>query len=83
MIEQPAPIPNDRESIWQLVMRDMYAREQHGIMEYGTPLQAFNGRDSLQDAYEECLDQCVYLRQALEERRLAFAQNSPQKGSAI
>ena len=33
-----------------------------------TSLQAFNGRDALRDAYEEALDLCQYLRQALYER---------------
>ena len=76
MIDQPDPIPNERPSIWQLVLRDMYQREQVGIMRYGTPLQAFNGRDALWDAYEEILDLAVYLRQVIEERR-AVTQNSP------
>lgn len=74
MTEQPAPIPNDGPSVWQLVLRDMYQREQLGIQRYGVPLQPLNGRDSLQDAYEEALDLVVYLRQVIEERRLV-AQN--------
>lgn len=76
MNEQPPPISNRSTSIWQLVMRDMYQREQLGIMRYGTPLQIFNGRDSLQDAYEEALDLVVYLRQVIEERHV-LSQNSP------
>ena len=39
-----------------------------GIEKYETPLQTFNGRDGLVDAYQEALDLCVYLRQVLEER---------------
>lgn len=72
MTEQPPPIPNDQPSVWQLVLRDMYEREQIGIMRYGTPLQVFNGRDSLQDAYEESLDKTVYLKQAILERERIF-----------
>lgn len=68
--EQPAPIPNDRSSVWQLVVEDMRERERIGAERYGTPLQAFNGRDALVDAYLEALDLVVYLRQAIEERRL-------------
>lgn len=71
MSEQPPPILNDQPSVWQLVLRDMYAREQLGILRYGTKLQPLNGRDALRDAYEEALDLAVYLRQAIEERRLA------------
>lgn len=40
-----------------------------GRARYGTPLQAGNGRDALVDAYQEALDLCVYLRQAIEERK--------------
>lgn len=66
---QPDPVPNSREAVWELVMRDMEARNKFGIEKYGTPLQAFNGRDALKDAYEEALDLCVYLRTAIEERK--------------
>jgi hypothetical protein len=38
-----------------------------GIMKYGTPLQPFNGRDALWDAYQVVLDLAVYLRQAIYE----------------
>lgn len=65
---QPNPTPNDRAPIADLVMQDMRDRKDLGIQQYGTPLQAFNGRDSLQDAYEETLDKSVYLKQALIEK---------------
>lgn len=51
-----------------LVLKDMEERRKHGIEKYGTPLQPHNGRDPLIDAYQEALDLCVYLRQAIEER---------------
>jgi hypothetical protein len=41
---------------------------QKGIQTYGIPLQAFNGRDALQDLYEELLDACCYLKQYIEEQ---------------
>jgi hypothetical protein len=66
--QQPMPIPNDRGSVQALVRQDLVERERLGIQRYGTPLQAFNGRDALRDAYEEALDLCCYLRQALTER---------------
>jgi len=66
--EQPAPLHNASQPIWELVIQDMHARDHVGRQKYGTPLQAHNGRDVLQDAYEEALDLCVYLRQALVER---------------
>jgi len=67
---QKDPKPNDSKPIWKLVVEDMNARDNVGLKKYGTKLQAFNGRDSLQDAYEECLDLCVYLRQHQEERKV-------------
>ena len=83
-VEQPAPTLTGGPSIQGMVCADlaslstpdarqveadMRAREQVGVARYGTPLQAGNGRDAVRDAYEEALDGCAYLRQALEETR--------------
>ena len=65
---QPAPKASDAPSVWDLVRADMAARDAFGREKYGTPLQAHNGRDALADAYQEALDLCVYLRQAIYER---------------
>jgi hypothetical protein len=65
---QPSPIRNTLPAIQDLVAADVAERKQVGIERYGTPLQAFNGRDALRDAYEEALDLCQYLRQAIYER---------------
>lgn len=65
---QPKPIVNDNYPVWELVKQDMAKRNEFGIKKYGTPLQGFNGRDALKDAYEEALDLCVYLRTAIFER---------------
>ena len=66
--DQPDPIRTAGKPVWELVIQDMRDRDQVGRKRYGTPLQAHNGRDSLVDAYQEALDLCVYLRQAIEER---------------
>ena len=66
--DQPPPIGNDLPAVWDLVMADMKDRDQVGRQRYGTPLQPYNGRDSLMDAYQEALDLAVYLRQAIFER---------------
>ncbi|MHC5543502.1 hypothetical protein ACYOEI_35205 [Singulisphaera rosea] len=66
--EQDPPRPSDRPAVWPLVIRDMTERDEGGRKKYGTPLQPFNGRDPIVDAYQEGLDQVVYLRQAIEER---------------
>jgi len=68
---QPAPTPNAGTPIWDLVIADMKGRDALGLRKYRTRLQANNGRDALLDAYHEALDLCVYLRQAIEERKLA------------
>lgn len=66
--KQPAPTPNNSTPICELVISDMHKRMEFGIKQYGVPLQAYNGRDGLVDAYEEALDMCVYLRKEIEER---------------
>jgi hypothetical protein len=66
--EQPVPIKNNNPPIWDFVIEDMKRRDNLGIKRYGTTLQAFNGRDTLIDLYEELLDACVYCRQLIYER---------------
>lgn len=51
-----------------MVVEDMKARAELGKERYGSYLYPYNGRDALQDAYEEALDQCMYLKQAIVER---------------
>lgn len=46
----------------QLLIDDIEARRQVGIERYGQGHRPFNGRDTLQDLYEEQLDLLVYLR---------------------
>lgn len=68
---QPPPTPaGNSEDIWTLVRRDMQQRSLIGYQKYRQPVHAFNGRDALIDAYQECLDQSVYLRQEMERRRV-------------
>lgn len=70
-LHEPPPVPNARHAVWPLVIEDMKARDAEGRRKYGTPLQPFNGRDALVDAYQEALDLVVYLRQAIAERDAA------------
>lgn len=67
MIENPEPIPNGNDPIYLMVISDMEKRAIHGKNTYGTFLQAHNGRNALQDLYEELLDACVYLKQYMIE----------------
>lgn len=65
---QPPPIKNNLPDIANLVALDIYSRKKMGEEKYGVPLRAYNGRNALKDAYEEALDLCNYLRQALYEK---------------
>ena len=63
----PKPTPNQHPPIHDLVALDLMKRKAHGTRKYGTPLQPHNGRNALQDLYEELLDACAYLKQRLRE----------------
>lgn len=65
--DQPLPTVNNQPDVQSQVIADLRARRAIGVQRYGTPLQPFNGRDALQDAYEEALDLACYLRQAIIE----------------
>ena len=58
----------DQEIIMPLVIKDLATRFHVGLRKYGEPLHTFNGRNALQDAYEEVLDLAMYLRQAIAEQ---------------
>ncbi|WP_294637377.1 hypothetical protein [uncultured Aquabacterium sp.] len=67
-VQQPAPLASDGPATWDLVVKDMQARDKLGRARYGTPLQPNNGRKSLVDAYQEVLDLAAYMRNAIEEQ---------------
>lgn len=71
---EPAPIPNDRPCIQDLVIKDLETRKQVGLERYGTYLQAGNGRDALVDLYQELIDATQYIRQEIEERFIIIFQ---------
>lgn len=68
VVPQPDPCNNAYPPVWGLVILDMKNRDKIGRVKYGTPLQPYNGRDALVDAYQEALDLVAYLRQAIYER---------------
>ena len=65
----PPPQMGTAPATWDLVKADIDARDRFGTQKYGVRHQFDNGRDHLQDAYEECLDMAVYLRAEIERRR--------------
>ena len=67
-IPEPAPTKG-KVDVWELVIADMQERNLFGEKKYGTKLQTWNGRNPLVDAYQEALDLCVYLKQAIEEAK--------------
>lgn len=64
---QPDPLPGDKV-VLDHVISDLITRAYAGKQIYGTFLMTNNGRDALVDAYQEALDLCMYLKQALLER---------------
>lgn len=60
---QPMPTATDGPVMHEVVIEALRQRLEVGIRRYGQPLQAFNGRDAAQDAFEEILDLSVYLAQ--------------------
>ena len=64
---QPAP-HSGKVTVIDYVLADMAERAAMGVQKYGTHLQTHNGRDALWDAYQEAMDLCMYLRQAILER---------------
>jgi hypothetical protein len=64
----PAWLPGDNlVPERSVIVEGMRARLSLGVAKYGTPLQSHNGRDALQDCWEEVLDSTVYAVQMLLE----------------
>lgn len=57
-----------KDRIVELVRGDLERRSALGLVKYGTTLDraGLPFADWLQHAYEECLDQALYLRAAIE-----------------
>lgn len=64
---QPDPQPGSEVVLFH-VIDDLKRRAASGYHKYGTFLETNNGRDALLDAYQESLDQCMYLKQMIMER---------------
>jgi len=64
---EPMPTPGKIDVLPEII-KDLENRSAVGTKKYGTILQTHNGRNSLMDAYQEALDLCMYLKQALLEQ---------------
>lgn len=67
--KQPEPT-HEGEIVIDRVIDDLEDRRTLSIKKYGGELTTHNNRDALWDAYEEAMDLCMYLRQAILERDL-------------
>lgn len=68
MSKNPPPRPTDERPTHELVIEDLQERAAVGLEKYGTYLQPDNGRNSLQDAYEEVCDLQAYLKNEIRKR---------------
>jgi hypothetical protein len=64
---QPMPTPGE-QVVLHHVINDLNARAEMGLHKYNTLLMTNNGRDALQDLFEELLDAVMYLKQFMLER---------------
>lgn len=55
------------DDLCELVIADMEERRRFGIAKYGSPVQPHNGRDQMNDLYQELLDAAVYAQAATAE----------------
>ena len=69
---QPSPVLGKIE-VTPLVIADLQKRSDSGLQSYGVRLMTHNGRDALQDLYEELLDGACYAKQRLVEDAPAMA----------
>lgn len=55
--------------ILQEVIDDLISREKKGLDTYGVTVDRVDYalKDWLQEAYEECLDKCIYLKAAIKK----------------
>lgn len=66
---EPAPLPGVARSTWDLVIEDMAERDRLGAGKVRRSAPARQRPRHLVDAYQECLDQALYLRAEIEKRK--------------
>ena len=58
-----------KRTVTDMVIEDLLGRAAVGYKKYGKSLQPHDGRDSLQDLYEELLDAAQYIKKYMLEVR--------------
>lgn len=61
------PLESSYDPVIGFVVSDFVERSAFGFKKYRTLLRPFNGRDPIVDAYQESIDQAMYIRQAIIE----------------
>jgi hypothetical protein len=72
-----------KSKILQEVIDDLFEREVRGLETYGTTVDRddYELKNWLQEAYEECLDKCIYLKAAI--KKIENAQNIQEAKSNL
>ena len=72
-----------KSKILQEVIDDPFEREVKGLETYGTTVDRddYELKNWLQEAYEECLDKCIYLKAAI--KKIENAQNIQEAKSNL
>lgn len=72
-----------KSKILQEVIDDLVSREKKGLETYGTTVdrEDYELKNWLQEAYEECLDKCIYLKAAI--KKIENAQNIQEAKSNL
>jgi DNA-directed RNA polymerase beta' subunit len=72
-----------KSKILQEVIDDLFEREIKGLETYGTTVDRddYELKNWLQEAYEECLDKCIYLKAAI--KKIENAQNIQEAKSNL
>jgi hypothetical protein len=72
-----------KSKILQEVIDDLFSREIKGLETYGTTVDRddYELKNWLQEAYEECLDKCIYLKAAI--KKIENAQNIQETKSNL
>lgn len=64
---QPTPTKTEYKACVDELIERLNKRKELGISRYGVALTKWNGRNSLQDVFEEMLDMVIYMQQVLDE----------------